>query len=372
MTIGIEASHANIKNRTGVEEYSWQLIKHLKKIIPAEVRVILYSPSPLLPELSELPPNWESRVLRWRFGKMWSQFRLSWELFFHKPDIFFAPGQLLPCICPRNTVATIHDSAFLVYPKAYHFFGRQYLKWMNRRILRKSKIILTPSEFSRQELKRLYKYPIEKVKVTPLGLNSNYQLNAVLSEDEKNVLLNKYKISRRFFISVGRLEEKKNTANIVKSFELIRHKHDCQLVLVGHPGCGYNAVHNAIENSKYRSDIILLGWLPSEDIVKLYSLAVCLVFPSKYEGFGLPVLEAMSVGCPVVASEGNSLEEVGGEACLYADPDDIHGIAALAENLLTNHFLWQDLAAKGQSRAKNFSWENTANLTWQALSVLGK
>lgn len=372
MTIGIEAAHANKINRTGVEEYCFQIIQYLKKIIPADVRVILYTNEPLRGGLENLPPNWQEKVLSWSLAKFWSQIRLSWEMIFNKPDIFFAPGQLIPFFCPKKTAVTIHDSAFLVFPRAYHFFGRQYLKWMNKRILKKAKVIFTPSDFSRRELQRLYNYSTERVSVTPLGINQSYIGQSTLAEQNRAGFLAKFRITKPFFISVGRLEDKKNSANIVRSFDLVRAKHDCQLLMVGTPGCGFEEVQKAIEESKYKSDIIMSGWLLPEEISKLYSFAVCLLFPSKYEGFGLPVLEAMASGCPVIASENNSLSEVGADASLYAEQDDVHAISALAENLLINNFLRQELAQKGLLRARQFSWENTAKLTWQCLSELVK
>ena len=141
MILGIEASHANKKNRTGVEEYSWQIIQQLKKQIPSDMRVILYSQEPLVGELAVLPKNWEVKILSWPFGKGWSQVRLSLEFLLEPPDVFFAPGQLVPFACPKNTIVTVHDSAFLFEPKSYWWASRWYLKLMNCLIVKKAKLI---------------------------------------------------------------------------------------------------------------------------------------------------------------------------------------------------------------------------------------
>ncbi|MDD2758385.1 MAG: glycosyltransferase family 1 protein [Patescibacteria group bacterium] len=378
MIIGIEASHANKEKRTGVEEYCWQIIQHLKKNIPADVRVILYSQTPLLPVLSDLPPNWQPRVLPWveklprRLRKGWTQTRLSWEFLHRPPDVFFAPAQILPLICPEKVVATIHDSVFEVDPKAAWWASRWYLKLMNRLILKKARLILTPSEFSKNELKRLYNYDTGRVRVTPLGFDSLSYRRFDLPDEAKKEILGRFKITKPFFISVGRLEEKKNTANIVRAFNLFREKHEAQLVLVGFPGVGYKDVATEIEHSPHKADIILPGWGTKADIAKLYNLAEALVFPSKYEGFGLPVLEAMACGCPVIASEGNSMVEAGGDAVFYVSADSPEQIASVLERIFANQDERQKMAALGLARAATFSWENTAKLTWSALSEAGR
>ena len=139
MVIGIEASHANKEKRTGVEEVCFQIIQELKNIIPTSTRVILYTHKRLNNEIRELPRNWEVKVLKWPLYKGWSQVRLSFELLINTPDIFLAPGQLVPLLCPQKTVSIVHDSAFRVFPKLYNKLARPYLNTMNKMIDRKSK-----------------------------------------------------------------------------------------------------------------------------------------------------------------------------------------------------------------------------------------
>lgn len=367
MLIGIEASHANKDKRTGVEEYCWRIIQELKKQIPSDVRVVLYSERPLAGELGAVPANWETKILPWPFKKGWSQIRLSFEFLFNPPDVFFAPGQLVPFVCPKNTVATVHDSAFMAYPGAYGFFSRQYLKIMNRLVLKKSKTIITPSEFTGQELRRLYNYDVSRVKVVPHGYDKDIFKKIELAEEEKNNFLAKYKITKPFYLSVGRLEEKKNTAGIVRAFDLIKNDADTQLLLVGVPGRGFEEVNRAIEMSPNKNDIILPGWAGSEDIARLYNLAEAFIFPSLYEGFGLPVLDAMASGCPVIASKGNSLEEVGGDAPVYVSPASAEEISRAAIRFFTDRAHRAGQIEKGTIRAGLFSWKKSADLTWQAL-----
>jgi glycosyltransferase involved in cell wall biosynthesis len=189
----------------------------------------------------------------------------------------------------------------------------------------------------------------------------------VISDKKKiNNILKKYKIKKPFVMTVGRLEEKKNTVNIIKAFNKFRTKNlelKIKLLLVGQEGYGFEKVEEEINNSIYKDDIIKPGWVDEEDLVYLMNAADIFLFPSLYEGFGLPVLEAMACGTPVIASRGSSLEEVGGDACIYVDPSDVDNIAKNIKKLLENRELRKKKIDLGIERIKNFSWAKCANIT---------
>ncbi len=359
MIIGIDASHANKDKRTGVEEYCFQMIQEFKKIIPPDVRVILYSTGELLPELSALPKNWEVKILKWPLKKLWSQFRLAYELWKNSVDVYFSPGQLLPFFAPKNSAVTVHDSAFEAFPSAYRFFGRQYLKLMNRLIVKKASIILTSTEFNKKELLKYYGKLFQdetilkdKIKVVPLAYDSTkYNLDVPL---EKNIYGD-------YILSIGRLEEKKNTRRIMEAFDSLKKDFsDLKLVLVGSPGAGYEKVKQAIENSPNKKDIILPGFVPSQKMPSILKQAKVFVFPSQYEGFGIPVLEALAVGVPVVAGDVEALKEVGGDALEYAVVDSVQDISVKIAGLLSDNDKCNQKIELGLKLVKNFSWENTA------------
>lgn len=367
MVIGIEANHANKEQRTGVENYCWQIINNLKTQIPSDVRVILYAQKPLLPGLAEeMPVNWEIKILKWPFTKLWSQIRLSLELFRNKPDIFFAPGQLIPFGCPKKTIVTVHDSAFKIFPKAYSFFGKIYLKWMNKRIADQAKMILTPSQFSKNEFVKLYSFPAEKILVTPLGYDEKLFNFEVDKENFKNNL----NITKPFIFYVGRLEEKKNITTLIRAFEKIKINFDCQLVLAGKPGFGYEKIEKLLMQSLWQKDILTPGWLSDKEVANCLKKAKIFVFPSLYEGFGLPLLEAFACGCPVIATKGHSLEEVGANACEYFEAKDWLVLAQKIADLLSDENKLLNLRQQGFIRVKNYSWRKTAEITKKALLEL--
>jgi len=347
------------------------LIQELKKIIPENVEVILYSTENLQGDLSNLPKNWKNKVLSWPPKRLWTQIRLSLEMLFHKPDVLFVPAHVFPIVHPKKIVMTIHDIAALDFPDSYNAFEKWYSLFSSKQALQKLWKIITPSIFTKQELKRLssQNFPEEKVKVIYHGFNQTYENNFLA--EEKNRVLNKYKIGTKFLLSTSRLEHKKNTLGIIKAFEILKNNsvyNDLQLILVGKPGFGFTEVEQAINNSAYKKDIILPGWVEEKDLPIILSSAQVFVFPSFYEGFGLPILQAMSAGIPVVTSNFSSLPEIGGGACLFVDPNNISEIASNIEKILTDEKTRQEKIQLGLLRAKDFSWKKCARETWSVLS----
>jgi glycosyltransferase involved in cell wall biosynthesis len=370
MVIGIEATHANKQERTGVEEYCFQVIQELKQIIPSTERVILYSSEPLIDELQKLPQHWKVKILRWPLKKLWSQIRLSLEFIKNPPDLFFAPGQLVPIIAPQKTVSMIHDSAFLVYPRAYNFGGRHYLKWMNTLIIRRSKVIITSTEFNKQELLTYYGNKIKnEIKVVPLAYDRERYGVVEDSEEAVQTTLKKYSITKPYILSIGRIEEKKNTLRLVRAFNQFKSQTslESQLVLIGKPGVGYDAVVEEIKKSPYQADIKQLGWVDKFDVPLLLRHAEVFVFPSLYEGFGIPLLEALASGCPVIASDIPALREVGGRAVSYVNPLDVENMAQKIIHLFENKELQNEYRNFGLEQVQKYSWKKTAEETWEIL-----
>ncbi|MFH2136616.1 MAG: glycosyltransferase family 1 protein [Patescibacteria group bacterium] len=371
MTIGIDASRANKTEKTGTEWYSYHLIQEFKKISDPKDQFILYSREKLRDELGELPPNWQSRVLNWRPKKLWTQVRLSWEMWQRPPEMLFIPAHTIPLIRPKKVVTTCHDVAFLRLPKVYDWPALKYHKFAVKNALHHATKIIAVSEFTKSELVEFFKISPERIAVVPNGYDSE---RYKIIEDRGAVakVLEKYKIVEPYILYIGRLELKKNVPGLIQAFKILKKNYPqpLKLVLVGQPGFGYEKVTQAIAESDLQNDIITPGWVAREDLPCLMNGAAAFVFPSLYEGFGIPILEAMASGTPVVASGIPALREVAGDGAYFFDPYEPENIAEGIMRVLTDEHLRKDLKIRGLDRARQFSWERCARETWKVLESL--
>lgn len=369
MLIGIDASRANNEQKTGVEWYAWALIQELKKIIPFEHRVVVYTREPLRGELGILPDNWQEKVLAWPPKRIWTQVRLSWEMLAHAPDVLFVPAHVMPLVHGARTVLTIHDLGGVRFPAGYSLFERWYGIASTRHALKSAHTqIVAPSQFTASELRALLGAPRERIKVVYNGYDGCI-FNTDIPDERIVAVKRVYGLQGRYVMSISRLEEKKNTLGIIKGFELWCEKcekksagsaKEWQLLLLGKPGYGYRDVARAIEKSAYRGQIVRPGWVESADVPVLMKGAFAFLFPSFYEGFGIPAIEALAVGTPVIASYSGSLPEVCADAALYVNPFKPAEIAAQIEFLLYDDSLRQMLIVAGLKRAQMFSWKKSA------------
>jgi glycosyltransferase involved in cell wall biosynthesis len=372
MLLGIDASRANREQRTGVESYSYYIIEYLKKIIPQNIKVVLYSDKELTGDLSYLPRNWSSKILRWPPKRLWTQARLSFEMLTNPPDILFIPAHVFPLIHPKKTVMMVHDVAAYRFPQAYNFFENWYSLWSARTAVKKLWRVLTPSQFTKKEILNMLGLNHEcsmanKIFAVHHGYDENL-FRKIYDTQHMYDVLNKYGLKRPYVLSVGRFEEKKNTKNIINAFNLLSESFEfanLKLVLIGKPGYGYGDVQEIIRQSDKKKIIILggSGWVDRADLPYILNSAEVFVFPSIYEGFGLPVLEAMACGVPVLASKGGAEAEIGGVCAKYVNPSNINEIAESMRELLLNKELRNNLIQKGFENVKNYSWKNSAEQT---------
>lgn len=363
LTLAIDASRANKEEKTGVENYSFDIIQSLKKEIPKNIRVILYSPEKLKAELAILPENWEEKILFWPPKRFWTQIRMSFEILFNKPDILFIPAHVFPIIHPKKTIMTIHDVAAIKFPQSFSLFEKYYSIWSAKLALKKLYKIIVPSEFTKQELiklsKKANKYE-NKIKVIYHGFDKKKHNDFLNKESEANFLKEKY------LLSIGRLEEKKNTMRIIKAFEILKKEekyNNLKLVLIGKAGYGFEKIAETKNNSIFKDDIIFTGWIDNKETFNYLKNAEIFLFPSLYEGFGLPILEAFFYKVPVIISKNNSLEEIAKTACLKVDPFDILELSKKIKEILDNQDLKEDLVDRGTKELDNFSWEKSGKET---------
>ncbi len=364
MIIGIDATRANKTNKTGVEWYSYYLIKELAKL-PRKHTYRLYFNTDPEPGLQNLGSNFEYRVIRWPFKYLWTQLRLSFEMLVHPPDLLFIPAQIIPIIHPAKTVTTIHDVAYLPYPESYSWKSRNYLDFAAK-LAKKLPLILTVSEFSKKEITKYYGIDPKKIIVTPLGFSHETKADA-------QVVMTKYDIRDPYILYVGRLERKKNVAIIVDAFNLIKNEswgRNFELVLVGVKGYGWDEIEKIINASHYKADIKIVGWVTEAEKHTLLAEAKAFILLSAYEGFGIPLLEAMAARTPIITSNQAALPEIGGHATYIVPRGKPGKVRDALKDLLYNTGLRQTLIARGEKQLEKFSWNITAEKTAAALEGL--
>lgn len=360
MTIAIDTSRANKDNKTGTEWYSYYVIQELKKIIPSSKRVILYTNKKLKGDLGDCPANWQTKVLTWLPKYLWTQIRLWWELVVNPPDILFVPAHTIPFLpipSKIKVIVNVHDVGFKRFPELYKRIQVWYHDLTMRKIKARADVIITISEFSRREIIELYGVDESKIKIVYLGYDQKIKK---LKNQEINIFV-KYKISQPYLLFVGRIEKKKNVLNMAKAFNAIKDKYpDLKLVLVGSSGNEAADLQQFIVENSLQDRIIMPGYVAEDDLPSIMAGAQVFLFPTLYEGFGLPIVQGMAVGAPVVTSDMDPHREVAGDSALFADPRSAEDLAKKIDQLLSDEELRKDLIEKGLKRVENFSWRKTA------------
>lgn len=349
MKIGIDGSRAFLKQKTGIEQYSFEVIKHLKDKLDGH-QVILYVKSDASLEGFVAPENWRIKAIKWKY--FWTQAGLSLEMLLCPVDVLFVPSHTVPLISPKNTVVTIHGLEYEILPSAYYFWERLYMRLSIKNSCRWANKIIAVSENTKKDLAALYRVPEDKIKVVYEGVSERSQISNP-----------NFQIDEKILLFVGRLEERKNVAGIIRAFGILKEKYKIphKLILAGKFGYEKERIRKEIDNSDFRSDIILAGFVSEKEKWALLGKADIFLFPTFYEGFGLPILEAQSVGTPVVASNNSSVPEVAGDAAILADPQNAEQIAEAAYSIISDEKLRKELVEKGYVNVKRFSWDKCAS-----------
>ena len=270
-----------------------------------------------------------------------------------------------PPLAPCPIVTTIHDLAFEQLPETFNRRSWMQLRLTVRRTARKAAQIITVSEYSRRDISNRYRIPSERITVTPEAASEKFF--QVTDENELKTVRENYGIERDYIFSLCSIQPRKNLIRLIEAYSLLRKSLADnklpQLVLAGKRGWLDNETFRAAQRESVAGDIVFTGYLADEHLNALYSGATCFVYPSYFEGFGLPILEAMKCGTPVVAGNRTSIPEVAGEAALLFDPFDTNSLVDALQRLLSDPAYRASLSAKGLQRASAFSWKTTAQLT---------
>ena len=363
--IGIDASRVDTGHRTGTEQYSAQLLEALGEL-DRRNRYTLYSNGRTKPRL-RLPSNFRSR--RIPFPRLWTHARLALEMATRPPDVLFVPAHVVPLAHPR-TVVTIHDLGYRAFPEAHPPLARRYLDWSTRWSAAVARRVIVPSAATARDLIAACGTPPERIAIIPHGYHPRFR---PLDRAEVDAGLARLGIAPPYLLFVGTLQPRKNLARVLAAFErLVAGGWPGRLVLVGQQGWLSDPLFAAIArpDSPAHGRIHLTGYLADADLPIVYNGAVGLVFPSLYEGFGLPALEALACGTPVLTSDTTSLPEVVGDAALLVDPLDTETIATGMARLVQDGAYRAELRERGLVRAKGFTWRRAAEGTLAVLEAV--
>ena len=426
MIIGIDASRANRDHKTGTEWYSYYIIRWLAKLDDKN-EYILYTDEPLTGGLLDLGTkqysasdeqneikidskgfqeiksphnNFKVKILKWPIRHFWTLGRLSLEMILHRPDVLYIPAHTIPLFFPKRTVNTIHDVGFVRDHLLYRnekmgtqharvdFFINlatriftlnkygantlDFLSWSTKYSLKKSSNIISVSNFTKQEIKDIYGGNTDKITVIHNGYNS-FLYKKSEDTDKIKAVLDKYDLPKSYILYVGRLEKKKNTPALIEAYANLKERNkslEQKLVLVGDASYGFDEVKYVIQEFNLDYDVIMPGWVDEEDISYIYNAASSFIFPSRYEGFGIPLLQAMACETPIAASMATSIPEVVGDAAILFNPTEVDEIAKAMEDVTLNGEIRKELIEKGKERVKNFSWNKTTRETLNLINSL--
>ncbi len=277
-------------------------------------------------------------------------------------DILHSPMHVLPAVCPTRSVVSIMDLAFLRYPETFPRQQRRYLEFCTRNAVRKADAVLTISESTRQDVIEMLGADPDRVFTTLLAADDAF---VPASGEQVEAARRRYGTGPMSILYLGTLEPRKNIPTLLAAFSQMHGKlgPECRLVISGGKGWLYDEVFQRIEDLGLRDSVRFTGYVPREDMPALYSSAGLFVYPSLYEGFGLPPLEAMACGTPVITSNTSSLPEVVGDAGIMVDPLNAEELADAMLRVLQDPALRSDMSRNGLERARKFSWERTAKQT---------
>lgn len=354
MNIAIDGYEANITSRVGIGRFAYEVINRLYAQ-KAQHHFHVYIPSKPLPHMPKETTNWTYHVV-WP-KKFWTFIGLPYAIIRDRPDVVFSPTHYIPRWVRFPRIMAIMDVSYLKFPELFRSQDlHKLVNWTAYSVRHAAKIV-TISDFSKDAIIEAYGVPKNRVVVAHPGLSMGQK---TINIKPRNT---------RYILSVGTLQPRKNFSRLIEAFSRLADK-DIRLVIVGKKGWLFDEILEAPKRFGVSDRVQFLDFVPDEDLPSLYKNAACFALPSLYEGFGLPVLEAMALGVPVVVSNTSSLPEIAGDAGIYVNPEDSEDIAkglgiALKENQV-------DRITKGKVRAKMFTWDNAADQVMKVLEEVAE
>ncbi|MFN7161147.1 MAG: glycosyltransferase family 4 protein [Candidatus Gracilibacteria bacterium] len=365
MKIGIDASRYQFPTPTGVEVYSNYLIDELQQIAHKEKSELLLL-SPIKKDIIE-STHISQKIIKGK--RLWTLGKLSYA-FWKRPkllDTLFVPSHILPLFLPQRSIITIHDVAWKHFPKSYSTFQRKLLDFSTKFAVRRASKIIAVSYATQKDIMKFYNCPAEKIEVIHSGFDKEKFLSQIEFENFQEISGKFHVKKEKYFIYVGRIEEKKNIPYLIEAFLKSKLSSEWKLVLVGKPGVGFEKIQSQLTSEK--SDrIIVTGYLPNNETYTLVKNARASLLVSKYEGFGFPLLEAFALEVPVIASRIPALEEVGADVPYFVSPTQMNTLTQAFKVFSLEKYEVEGMIEKGKERLKIFSWKKCAMETWSILT----
>ena len=366
MTIAFDGKRAS-NNRTGLGNYSRHIIGLLAKFFP-ENRYVIFLTKPnkneQLREIFEQNPKIETVLPKkglWKkLSSLWRVFGIRNEIAEYENIIYHGLSNELPLTIKKTnakSVVTIHDLIFLKFPKYYKYFDRKIYAYKFRKACENADKIIAVSECTKRDVVDIFNINPDKIRVIYQGCDKGFK--TPIPDDVLNDVRKKYNLPDRYLLNVGSIEERKNALLIVKALPLLTEK--MPLVIVGKRTKYTAEIEKEAEKLGVKDFLFIFDKVPFEDLAPMYRMSEIFIYPSRYEGFGIPIIEAICCGVPVIAATGSCLEEAGGPDCIYVDPDDEKALAAAIEKFSTDTAFRQNSIDSSKKYVEKFSEEIQAN-----------
>lgn len=356
MIIAIDIREAVRQKKAGKGWYTHQIVENLLKEYPGDT-FLLYTDQPY-PEWEHYP-NAQQRFfppspLRWHF-------KVLKDLKKERPDIYFAPSSyIIPSFAPKwlKVVATVHDLVAWLFATRHNMKATVIERMTLPLAVRNITKFITVSKNTKRDLQHFFSVPSEKIQVIPCGAGQQFRQ---MSAGESEKFRHEKKLPEKFILAVGTLEPRKNFTMLIRAFaQLVKKYPEYSLVIVGGRGWYFEKIFDTVRELEVEDSVKFVGYVNDEDLPGYYNTAECFIFPSLYEGFGIPLLEAMKSGCPVITSNISSMPEVVGDAAILVNPSSPEELREAMETIIVSPDLVSELREKGLKQSEKFSWMSSA------------
>lgn len=359
-----------LKNKMdGIGQFTYQSFLHITKNNPEHQFVFIFDRKPHPDFIKEKNISYKVIAPQTRhiiLIKIWYQISLHKLLKKINADIFVGTDGIIPLKTNTKTLSVIHDLNFEHHPEHLPNNVRKFYCKYFPLFSKKANRIATVSEYSKSDIVKTYNIDADKIDVVYNGANKNFK---PISEEEQSLVKDEYTQGANFFLFVGTLHPRKNLINLFKAFDKFKKESDSgyKLLVVGKKMWWTNEIENTYNNLNHKNDIIFVGRVPENDLYKIIASAYALTYVPVFEGFGIPLAEAMNCGVPVITSNVTSMPEVVEEAGILVNPNSVDDICSAMKRISADNKLRQELSEKSLIQAKKFNWERTGDLLWESI-----